>query len=108
MFVFSLFSSRFRLQRCLQRALRAAVAMRRTEALRHLLAAHGARAFALALSAQSPRVMADALSLLSVADRIRVRARLPHAAQRRLHEAGASVPAAHWRHAALAWWPGMH
>lgn len=107
MFAFSLFSRRFRLQRGLQRALRAAVAMRRTEALRHLLAAHGARAFALALAAQSPRVMADALSLLPVADRIRVRARLPHAAQRRLHEAGASAPAAHWLHAALAWWPGV-
>ena len=107
MFAFSLFSRRFRLQRGLQRALRAAVAMRRTEALRHLLAAHGPRAFALALSAQSPRVMADALSQLPVADRIRVRARLPHAVQRRLHEAGASAPAAHWLHVALAWWPGV-
>ncbi|MET0551092.1 MAG: hypothetical protein ABW002_17685 [Xanthomonas sp.] len=107
MFAFSLFSRRFRLQRGLQRALRAAVAMRRTEALRHLLAAHGPRAFALALAAQSPRVMADALSQLPVADRIRVRARLPHAAQRRLHDAGANAPAAHWRHAALAWWPGL-
>ncbi|WP_045729265.1 hypothetical protein [Xanthomonas sp. GPE 39] len=103
--MFLFFSRRFRLQRGLQRALRAAVAMRRTEALRYLLAAHGPRAFAKAMSAQSARVLADALSLLPLDDRIRVRARLSHAAQRRLHAIGVSTVTSKWSHAALAWWP---
>ncbi|WP_031340011.1 hypothetical protein [Xanthomonas maliensis] len=106
-----LFFLSFRMQRCLQRALRAAVAMHRAEALRHLLATHGARAFAKALSAQSPRVMADALSLLPATDRIRVRVRMPHAAQRRLHAADGTATASGWLQLALAWCPatrGLH
>ncbi|CBA17637.1 hypothetical protein [Xanthomonas albilineans] len=102
--MFLFFFRRFRLQRRLQRALRAAVAMHRAEALRYLLAAHGARAFAKAVSAQSPRVLADALSLLPVDDRIRVRARLSHAAQRRLHAAGMPASTLNRSHAVLAWW----
>lgn len=98
-----LYTSRF--QRALQRALRAAVAMHRADILCRLLAAHGVRAFAKAVSAFPARVLADALSLLPGEDRIRVLVRLSRAARRRLHRprpAVAMLPG--WRQRALGWW----
>jgi hypothetical protein len=64
-----LYTSRF--QRALHRALRAAVAMHRADILCQLLAAHGVRACAKALSRFPGRVLADALSLLPGDERIR-------------------------------------
>ncbi|WP_369978163.1 hypothetical protein [Xanthomonas bundabergensis] len=87
------YTSRF--QRALHRALRAAVAMHRADILCQLLAAHGVRACAKALSNFPGRVLADALSLLPGDDRIRVLVRLSRPARRRLRQPGpvaATVP----------------
>ncbi|MDY0310447.1 MAG: hypothetical protein RBR29_11765 [Castellaniella sp.] len=70
----------------LLRALRTAVAMHRPTDLRTLLACHGEPAFARALAGLSGRVIADALSMLSAADRMAVRRHLSRAALLRLQE----------------------
>ena len=57
--------------------LRLAIAERRPAALRQLLDHHGLAAFAAALAAWSPRVVADALSLLPQAERASVLRHLP-------------------------------
>lgn len=91
-----LYTSRF--QRALHRALRAAVAMHRADILCQLLAAHGVRACARALSGFPPRVLADALSLLPGEDRLRVLLRLSRPARRRLRQPGPAMAAA------PGWW----
>lgn len=58
-------------------ALRAAVAGRRIASLRQLLLDHGVLAFAHAIANCSPRVAADALSLLSASQRTPVLRHLP-------------------------------
>lgn len=58
-------------------ALRASVLTRDVATLQRLLRAHGATAFADALSSCSPRVAADVLSLLPMPDRLRVHPHLP-------------------------------
>lgn len=60
----------------LQRALHAAIAAHRPLVLRHLLATHGVAAFAAALSPNSARAIADALSLLPAEHRETVACRL--------------------------------
>ena len=60
----------------LQRALHAAIAAHRPLVLRHLLATHGEAAFAAALSSNSARAIADALSLLPAEHREAVARRL--------------------------------
>ncbi|WP_058196785.1 hypothetical protein [Xanthomonas translucens] len=98
-----LYTSRF--QRALHRALRAAVAMHRADILCQLLAAHGVRAFAKALSRFPGRVLADALSLLPSEDRMRVLLRLSRPARRRLRQpvpAVAMLPG--WRQRTRGWW----
>lgn len=60
-------------------ALRASVLVRDIPRLQHLLRAHGAAAFAGALSSCSHRVVADVLSLLPMPDRLRVQPHLPGA-----------------------------
>jgi hypothetical protein len=102
-----LYTSRF--QRTLQRALRAAVAMHRADILCQLLAAHGERACANALSRFPGRVLADALSLLPGEERIRVRVRLSWPARRRLRHPGPCLAATpswsgRWRRTP-GWWP---
>lgn len=72
-----------------QRALRAAVAFHRPVALRALLASHGERVFARALSDLSSHVIVDTLSMLSAQDHAQVWRRLSRAARRRLREADA-------------------
>lgn len=75
-------------------ALRARVLARDIPGLRHLLRAHGATAFAGALSSCSPRVAADVLSLLPMPDRLRVHPYLPtvlRAQVRPLYRAAPSV-----------------
>jgi len=57
--------------------LRSALAERRPAAVRHLLDHHGLVAFAVALAAWSPRVVADVLSLLPQVDRAAVLRHLP-------------------------------
>ena len=59
--------------------LRSALAERRPTALRELLQHHGLVAFASALAAWSPRVVADALSLLPPPERSAVLRHLPSA-----------------------------
>jgi hypothetical protein len=66
----------------LQRALRAAVAAHRCDVLRDLLARQDEIRFAGALSGLSARVIADAISMLSADERIRVARRLPAALRR--------------------------
>lgn len=97
-----LYTSRF--QRALQRALRAAVATHRADILCRLLAAHGVRAFAKAVSGFPARVLADALSLLPGEDRIRVLVRLSRPARRRLRQPGPAVAMLQgWRQRTLDW-----
>ncbi|KLD79249.1 hypothetical protein FZ025_07645 [Xanthomonas hyacinthi] len=101
-----LYTSRF--QRALQRALRAAVTAHRADILCHLLAAHGVRACAKALSHFPGRVLADALSLLPGEDRIRVLLRLSRSARRRLQRPGTGAPTAPgWWRKALGRWGGF-
>lgn len=69
----------------LERALLAALRLRRPQVLERLAEQAGARAFARALAALSTRQMVDALSLLPVAQRAAVCAQLPPAARRRWH-----------------------
>jgi len=78
----------------LQRALQAAVASHRAPLLRALYARHGDSAFAAALAAAPGRVIADALSMLAPADRVRVQRKLPRIAQHRCEEAGGQPPPA--------------
>ncbi|MEB0113130.1 hypothetical protein RCH10_005298 [Variovorax sp. GrIS 2.14] len=59
--------------------LRSALAERRPVVLRHLLDLHGAAAFADGLAAWSPRLVADALSLLLQTQRMAVMRHLPFA-----------------------------
>jgi len=66
------------------RALRAAIAAHRPQHLRALLDQYGERNFARALSLLSGRRMADALSMLSLAQQRRVRRHLTPPAQARL------------------------
>jgi len=66
------------------RALRACIAAHRPQRLRELLDQYGERGFARALSHLSGRRMADALSMLPLAQQLRVRRHLPQAAQARL------------------------
>jgi len=66
------------------RALYAAIAAHRPQRLRELLDQYGARDFARALSHLSGRRMADALSMLPLAQQLRVRRHLPQSAQSRL------------------------
>ncbi|MDM0087426.1 MULTISPECIES: hypothetical protein [unclassified Variovorax] len=75
----------------LQRALRAAIASHRSAVLCELLAVHGQRACALALADLSTRVIADALSMLSVTERAGVLRHLPRDARARLAAAGGIV-----------------
>ena len=75
----------------LQRALRAAIASHRSAVLCELLAVHGQRACALALAELSPRVIADALSMLSVSERAGVLRYLPRDARARLSAAGGTT-----------------
>lgn len=70
-----------------QHALRAAVASQRPGALHALLAIHGDRARARALSDLCGRAIADALAMLPAPDRTAVLRRLPRPAQRHLREA---------------------
>lgn len=64
----------------LRRALLAAAAAHRADVVRHLLANHGARALASALSSGSGRVIADVLSMLPPTERERVGHCLPRQA----------------------------
>lgn len=66
-------------QKNLSTCLRSALAERRIAAVRELLDHHGLVAFASALAAWSPRVVADALSLLPPAKRSAVLRHLPSA-----------------------------
>jgi len=66
------------------RALRAAIAAHHPQRLRELLDQHGERVFARALSGLSGRRMADALSMLPLAQQLRVRRHLTPSAQARL------------------------
>jgi len=63
------------------RALRAAIAAHHPQRLRELLDRHGERVFARALSGVSGRGMADALSMLPLAQQLRVRRHLTPPAQ---------------------------
>ncbi|MBE7940141.1 hypothetical protein IM725_06110 [Ramlibacter aquaticus] len=67
----------------LRRAVLAAIAAHRLPLVRELLAAHGHPSFAAALSRSSPRVVADALSMLPQRDSSAVMALLPTAARQR-------------------------
>lgn len=69
-------------------ALRAAVASRRIGNLQQLLTEHGVLAFTEALLNCSPRVAADALSLLSASERISVLRHLPQSAREKLRPMG--------------------
>lgn len=60
-------------------ALRAALLARNVHQIRAQLATHGLQAFSCAVAACSPRVAADVLSLLPLADRQAVLRRLPRA-----------------------------
>lgn len=57
--------------------LRRLIGERDVLALQHLLAMQGAALFARALGLGSPRIIADALSLLPIQDRVRVLRHLP-------------------------------
>lgn len=72
----------------LHAALRAAIATRRVAQLRQLLADHGIMAFAGAVSSCSPRVGADALSLLTTAERTAVLHHLPRVSREALRQYG--------------------
>jgi len=69
----------------LERALLAALRLRRPHVLERLAEQAGARAFARALAALSPRQMVDALSLLPTTQRAAVCAQLPPMARRHWH-----------------------
>lgn len=73
----------FRDRDALRRAVLAAIAAHRPPLVRELLAAHGHPAFAVALSRSSPRIVADALSMLPQPDSSAVRALLPAKAHAR-------------------------
>lgn len=68
----------------LQRVIRAAVASDSANALSAFLASHGDKPFAQALSGLSGPVIADALSLLTAAERIRVLNHVSRLARNRL------------------------
>ncbi|MFH0130477.1 hypothetical protein ACGLHS_09705 [Variovorax sp. VaC1] len=72
----------------LRRALHAALAQRRPQALQALLYSHGAAAFAATLSPCSGRVIADALSTLPAPQRNEVFRHLTRAARRRCAQVG--------------------
>lgn len=69
-------------------ALRAAVASRRIASLQQLFSEHGVIAFTDAIQTCSPRVAADALSLLSASERTSVLRHLPLSAREKLRPMG--------------------
>ena len=69
-------------------ALRAAVASRRIGNLQQLLTEHGVLAFTEALLNCSPRVAADALSLISASERTSILRHLPQSAREKLRPMG--------------------
>lgn len=69
-------------------ALRAAVASRRITHLQQLFTEHGVLAFSDALLNCSPRVAADALSLLSASERTSILRHLPLTAREKLRPLG--------------------
>ena len=81
--------------------LRSALAERRPVVLRHLLHLHGAAAFADGVAAWSPRLVADALSLLLETQRMAVMRHLPFALRKHdlciqvalRHSSGSAAPA---------------
>lgn len=72
-------------------ALRAAISARRIATLRQLFSEHGVLAFAQAIAAYSPRVAADALSLLSASERTSVLRHLPLTTREKLRPMGFEI-----------------
>ncbi|MBS0505798.1 MAG: hypothetical protein JSR53_00285 [Proteobacteria bacterium] len=91
----------------LHTALRAALLARNVTQLRALRATYGLQAFAAAVAGCSPRVAADALSLLPEPDRQAVLRQLPRPLCERLRPLGmalsAARPARRWGWGLLAW-----
>lgn len=91
----------------LHTALRAALLARDVRQIRDQLATHGPQAFSCAVAACSPRVAADVLSLLPLADRHAVLRRLPRALRDGLRPLGMAVaepqPAPRMGWGLLAW-----
>lgn len=90
----------------LHTALRAALQARNIQQLHALRDAHGLQAFAGAVAACSPRVAADALSLLPAPDRSAVLRQLPRPLRGSLRQLGmapAGAPARRLGWGLLAW-----